>query len=437
MLVRDCKSLEWVSELQLQDNFDQAHPSKYLSLDLVDVSELYHLEVIDLGRRKKHTKCGVLILPRGREREFMFSDPEGQKSLAEQSGFSRLIIVSILQVEPISMEQVQKQLNPYVRLLCFRDSDKVPYLTLGDSLGIREILFHRDGILIEDVKTDEKQETWFRRMIFDSRPSLIQTECVLDEKKQVIYQHLSSGYQKVIVSAIAGLSATKACGSRCLLVGLGGGSLPMFLNQFVSKCALDIVELDPQVFEMAKKFFGFIPDDNRLRVHIYEGCSFIRDLYSKDHEERQDFDAIIIDVDTKDASSAMSCPPGTFVEKSFLECVQQCLSPDGALIINLSCRLESSKKSVIDSLSQVFSQVYLVKVDDDVNEIVIASGPALDAAESFCESSITQGIDGLCGDSIRTALSLLLKSVAKRSKLSHSNHGKFSKGGRGKTKRKK
>lgn len=65
-----------------------------------------------------------------------------------------------------------------------------------------------------------------------------------------------------------------------LLVGLGGGGLPQFLRDFVPGVAVEVVELDPAVLEVAKGWFGFRPDD-RLTVTLGDGLERICDLEKK------------------------------------------------------------------------------------------------------------------------------------------------------------
>lgn len=62
-----------------------------------------------------------------------------------------------------------------------------------------------------------------------------------------------------------------------LLVGLGGGGLAQFLRDFVPSVTIEVVELDPVVFEVAKDWFGFRPDD-RLTVTLGDGLDRIREL---------------------------------------------------------------------------------------------------------------------------------------------------------------
>ncbi|MGE5599235.1 MAG: spermidine synthase, partial [Bacteroidota bacterium] len=62
---------------------------------------------------------------------------------------------------------------------------------------------------------------------------------------------------------------------RALLIGLGGGSMPRrFLRDYPSLERMDVVEIDPEVAAVARKYF-LLPDDPRLRVIIEDGRIFV------------------------------------------------------------------------------------------------------------------------------------------------------------------
>ncbi len=52
-------------------------------------------------------------------------------------------------------------------------------------------------------------------------------------------------------------------------------------------------------------------------------------------ETERQFSVIMLDVDSKDLSSGMSCPPRPFAEAECLDRVQACLQPGGLFILNL------------------------------------------------------------------------------------------------------
>lgn len=62
-----------------------------------------------------------------------------------------------------------------------------------------------------------------------------------------------------------------------LVVGLGGGSLPLFVHDHFPKSCIDAVEIDPSMLEVATQWFGF-SQSNRMKVHIADGLDYITNL---------------------------------------------------------------------------------------------------------------------------------------------------------------
>jgi spermidine synthase len=50
--------------------------------------------------------------------------------------------------------------------------------------------------------------------------------------------------------------------ARILIIGLGGGTLPMTLRSLLPESAIDAVEIDPAVVKAARGYFGFKDDAN-------------------------------------------------------------------------------------------------------------------------------------------------------------------------------
>lgn len=59
-----------------------------------------------------------------------------------------------------------------------------------------------------------------------------------------------------------------------LVVGLGGGVLPARMRADYPDMRVDVVELDPEVVRLARRYFGLETDD-RLQVHVAEGRDFL------------------------------------------------------------------------------------------------------------------------------------------------------------------
>ena len=78
--------------------------------------------------------------------------------------------------------------------------------------------------------------------------------------------HLELPYAR---TALAGLALCEEP-RRMLVVGLGGGSLPMFLRAHYPAATIDVAEIDPDVVDVAKRFFGF-REDERMRAQVGDG----------------------------------------------------------------------------------------------------------------------------------------------------------------------
>ena len=62
---------------------------------------------------------------------------------------------------------------------------------------------------------------------------------------------------------------------ECLMVGLGGGSIPKFLLRRLSRVRTRVVELNPAVIVAARSLFDVPGDGRRLRVDIGDGAKAV------------------------------------------------------------------------------------------------------------------------------------------------------------------
>src|SRR6266571_96194 len=130
--------------------------------------------------------------------------------------------------------------------------------------------------------------------------------------------HLELPYAR---TALAGLALCEEP-RRMLVVGLGGGSLPMFLRAHYPAATIDVAEIDPDVVEVAKKFFGFV-DDELLRVHVGDGRQFI------ERARQADYDVIFLD-----AFGAHDVPI-QLTTKEFLQITRRALKANGVVVSNV------------------------------------------------------------------------------------------------------
>lgn len=108
-----------------------------------------------------------------------------------------------------------------------------------------------------------------------------------------------------------------------LLIGLGGGRLQMVLHHYLETTRLFTVEIDPLVVDVARRFFGFAPDE-RQHVIIKDGRVYLRGMPSE-----APYDLILLD-----AYRAGGIPLHLCTREFYTAC-RALLSPQGAVATNL------------------------------------------------------------------------------------------------------
>ncbi|XP_078115744.1 eEF1A lysine and N-terminal methyltransferase [Sander vitreus] len=348
----------------------------------------------------------IFIVPQGSETAWLYSSSEGRRQLAASANFRRLVIAAMHRnQEYTDMQAVQSELSPMVMDLAppgMPTNQQVPFLSVGGDLGWREEVSRGVSELsgeycVENVKGEDGE--LYRRLVFLSNVALVQSESRLvpsntapSHKKKnrkklkptdaattsstslsVDSGFLCCAHHEVMVAGLAmlgvGTPQNKDVPVSVLLVGLGGGGLPQFLRDFVPGVTVEVVELDPVVMQVAKECFGFRPDD-RLTVTLGDGLEHICAL---EQEGGRLFDAIMFDVDNKDSTVGMSCPPAAFVETLILQKVHSLLTPRGVFILNLVCRDSALRNSVLERLSAVFPTILSRKIEGEVNEVLLCS----------------------------------------------------------------
>ncbi|HCX15098.1 MAG TPA: spermidine synthase [Rhodospirillaceae bacterium] len=111
--------------------------------------------------------------------------------------------------------------------------------------------------------------------------------------------------------------------SRILIIGLGGGTLPMALRNILPNVNLDVVEIDPAVVGVARKYFGY-KEDAKLRTHTEDGRIFVK----KALLSGSTYDLIMLDAFEEDYI------PEHLLTVEFLQEVKSLLTPGGVVAAN-------------------------------------------------------------------------------------------------------
>jgi spermidine synthase len=158
---------------------------------------------------------------------------------------------------------------------------------------------------------------------------------------------------------------------KVLIIGLGGGSIPKKLQKEFPSMEVDVVEIDPEVIQIAKNHFN-VRDSKNLRLHAQDGRLFLTRTANQ-------YDIIMIDAYYSDAM------PFHLATREFFELAQRKLAPNGILVTNLISAVTGPSgkiaRAFVKTQRRVFPQTYVfaarrpenVSVDSIQNVIVIAT----------------------------------------------------------------
>jgi hypothetical protein len=133
---------------------------------------------------------------------------------------------------------------------------------------------------------------------------------------------------------------------KILIVGLGGGHIPMFLRSKLPDLFIDVVEIDENVINAAQHM-GFVSDD-MLHVTIDDGSKYIKSKAMMNELEK--YNIIIMDLDGKES----------FESFDFID-VKNSLTDEGILAIN-SYNGEFGKSDLLDRLKCEFKLIKYYKI---------------------------------------------------------------------------
>jgi spermidine synthase len=159
---------------------------------------------------------------------------------------------------------------------------------------------------------------------------------------------------------------------RMLVVGVGGGTLPMFLRKHYPDAAIDAVDIDPNVVDVARRFLGF-REDATLRAHVVDGRAFIEAV-------REPYDVIFLD------AFSSSELPGHLTTQEFLRAVRRALAPSGVVVGNIWDRYANRLyDSMIRTYQDSFDELYMLSVPAAGNKILLALPRMLKLSEADIE----------------------------------------------------
>lgn len=145
-----------------------------------------------------------------------------------------------------------------------------------------------------------------------------------------------------------------------LVIGLGGGSIPMAFADLFPDARIDVVEVDEAVVRVAKDFFEFVETEN-MRVVVEDGRPFIKRAGLRGIS----YDYIVLDAFSGDYI------PEHMLTMEFLEEVKTIMTADSVLVANtFSTSRLYDHESV--TYQRVFNEFFNFKLPTSGNRIIIA-----------------------------------------------------------------
>jgi spermidine synthase len=152
-----------------------------------------------------------------------------------------------------------------------------------------------------------------------------------------------------------------------LMAGLGGGSTQRAFQHYYTNVMVDVVELDPAVVDVAKKYFTLTETPN-LQIHTNDARQYMR-------LSTNTYDLILMDAyATGPYGSEIPAPLTT---KEFFTIANKRLSTNGILAYNIIGQIRGSRERLIAALyrtmKEIFPQVYMFPVLESQNVVFIAT----------------------------------------------------------------
>ncbi len=181
-----------------------------------------------------------------------------------------------------------------------------------------------------------------------------------------------------------GVLFTQQMPRRVLIIGCGGGIGPQaFAHDYAATIErVDVVDIDPLIFELARKYFRYPWKPDIVHSHAEDGRLFI-------HRSRETWDYIVLDAYTSGGRI-----PRHLITREFFEEVQGHLTPGGVVVANVISALEGEEgqlfRAAYKTMQAVFGQrghIYAFPrhrrgvVGENIALVATTSGEPLGSAE--------------------------------------------------------
>jgi spermidine synthase len=150
-----------------------------------------------------------------------------------------------------------------------------------------------------------------------------------------------------------------------LLVGLGGGSMARFIHQRMPDTRVTVVEIDPGVITVARRYFRFPEEDARLEIVIGDGAGAVP-------QRPASCDVLVVD------GFVNGSPAKALCTRSFYDSAFAALRPGGVMVANFMSddkRIETHCGRMAESFGRG-PALLLAEEGDNLIAFALRSGPS-------------------------------------------------------------
>ncbi len=173
-------------------------------------------------------------------------------------------------------------------------------------------------------------------------------------------QGLTGMYYDYAMAAPLMVGDKKPEDCEVLILGMGTGTYATQCRKYFGDMAVEGVEIDDRITELARKYF-YLPED--VQVTTYDGRAFLNAVNRK-------YDVIMVDA-YQDITI-----PFQMSSVEFFTLVREHLTENGVMVVNMNMRGSNEgniNQYLADTIASVFGEVYTVDVKGSTNRELFAS----------------------------------------------------------------
>lgn len=237
---------------------------------------------------------------------------------------------------------------------------------------------HREKSLYRNIVVKEVNNR--RCLVFTVKRGDRQQTCMdLRDPKRLVFPYVRMTLGGLLVNPDP---------KRVLVIGLGGGSIPLVLAEMFPQAHIDVVEIDEAVVKVANRYFNFAETD-KLKVHVADARVFTKRAALR----KLSYDLIILDAFTGDYI------PEHLMTLEYLQETKAILSEPGVLIANTFSTSDLYDHESV-TYHEVMGDYFNFKMHGTGNRVIIASTEPLPSdfvlrsrAKKFSATLQNYGVD--------------------------------------------